>query len=335
MLKEVITKKKTRGEEIVEQMANTEIKGDLIALSWLKELSNKRGYANVYAALLLAEIVYWFRPNTKTGKKKFHRHTLYLSYKDLERRLGMSKDAASAAFDYLKKKGLIEWEFSKNKQDRNWRYVYLNVEALNAINYDIDELDEEELEYMQEEDENDTDDDLDNDSEEEIVVHASEEEPADDISKSEMPFNSEHKMDDIDTVRDQIDYCRLKRELWSETKLDLMVKLILDVKNSTKETIRYGMKDFNGDEFRRRMIKFNYANASQVMEEIGNDSGFEGQLPTYMYNSEGFIKKNEERKKHKTPFHNIDMTHDYDYYDHEKKLLDDSHREAQRYEGGL
>ena len=106
--------------EIVNKMGKITIEGNVIPNEWYIHLRNEKGKTQTNAALILADIVYWYRPipiyDIKTGKlighgKKFKEDLLQLSYKYFSDKFGFSENQTRNALIFLEEKGLIFRKF--------------------------------------------------------------------------------------------------------------------------------------------------------------------------------------------------------------------------------
>lgn len=97
---------------------NIYLEGNIIDHSWY-QIFKKSGKIQTNAIILLSDIVYWYRPTAirdlDTGevsyKKKFHADILQRSYPQIEEMLGLTKDQARLALEFLESFGIIEREF--------------------------------------------------------------------------------------------------------------------------------------------------------------------------------------------------------------------------------
>ena len=139
----------TRG--VICQMAQLKFEGHIIPHSWWKRLKYANGKPNTNAALILSDIVYWYRPilvvDEGTGavqgyRKRFKGDLLQRSYQDLANRFGLTKRQAKEACDYLKQEiGVIGLVFrhitaAQGKPLANVMYISLNVEVLKQLTFD-------------------------------------------------------------------------------------------------------------------------------------------------------------------------------------------------------
>lgn len=106
--------------EMVDEMNTLNISGNVTPTVWFKTLVKDSGKPYLLAIVILADIVYWYRPtevrDELTGqlvgyKKKFKSDLLQRSYDDISNLFGCSKKDAQRAVAYLEQKGIIERVF--------------------------------------------------------------------------------------------------------------------------------------------------------------------------------------------------------------------------------
>lgn len=133
-------------KNIVLEMKNLNIEGNVIDNGWIENLRYDNGKPNMNAIMILSEIVYWYKPTlvrdeitgeVKGYKKKFKADKLQKSYEALGDRIGITKRQAKACCDFLKKKGLITVEFRRvtvnGRMYNNVMFVEPVVENLKKI----------------------------------------------------------------------------------------------------------------------------------------------------------------------------------------------------------
>ena len=105
------------GNATVDALIETNITGNVVPLEWYHTETKPGGGADLTAIAILADIVYWYRPQPMrdeiTGafigyRKRFRGKYLQRSYKDLSERLGISKDQTVRAVKRLEELGIIE-----------------------------------------------------------------------------------------------------------------------------------------------------------------------------------------------------------------------------------
>ena len=149
---------------VVSDMIGLEITGNVIPAAWYENLRTEERWRagkdkegnpkrilikskpHTLAILLLADIVYWYRPiedrEELTGRiighrKKFEADRLQRSYGAFAEQYGFPKDMVRKALRYLENKGVIDLElkdFNKNGMHlSNVLYIGLNVERLKEL----------------------------------------------------------------------------------------------------------------------------------------------------------------------------------------------------------
>lgn len=123
------------------------VSGNHIPHRWYITLRDSHGRVHGNAIHLLAEIVFWFRPvdifDEVSGKivglgQKFAAEKLQIRYKQIEDKLGLTKQQAYDSLLFLEEKGIIEKEIVKvlvlptGQKLYNVMYVDLNYDALMA-----------------------------------------------------------------------------------------------------------------------------------------------------------------------------------------------------------
>ncbi len=116
--------------------------GNIIATSWYEHVRLPNGKPDTNALLLLAEIVYWFRPieDGEPIKQKFMHDKLHLSYKQIENKFGLTHRQTHDALWRLRDAGFITVEergFRTEEGDWHRRlFINLNSDAVKAITHD-------------------------------------------------------------------------------------------------------------------------------------------------------------------------------------------------------
>jgi uncharacterized phage protein (TIGR02220 family) len=108
------------GHSVVDAIGRMHISGTVIPFPWFQKLTFSSGKPHINAILILADIVYWYRPTVNrdeatgavtTVKKKFAKDMLHRSYQAFADQFGLSKRQAKQACDFLEEQGLIRREF--------------------------------------------------------------------------------------------------------------------------------------------------------------------------------------------------------------------------------
>ena len=114
--------KMRRAQEIVEAIGRLHLRGNILPFSWLQHplLCSDKGKVNLNAAVILSDVVYWYRPqeirDEATGKitelrRKFRADKLQKSYQAWADQFGLTKRQVKDAVAFLRKRGLITTEF--------------------------------------------------------------------------------------------------------------------------------------------------------------------------------------------------------------------------------
>lgn len=145
-----------RGYEIKErdtavlQVRELSITGTVIPPQWLKTITFDNGRPNVIACLILADVVYWYRPieirNELTGefvgwRKRFKADLLQRNYADIGATYGLTKRQVSDNAKRLEEDhGVIRREFrtvtmKNGRKANNVLFIDLNVDRLRELTY--------------------------------------------------------------------------------------------------------------------------------------------------------------------------------------------------------
>jgi DnaD/phage-associated family protein len=135
------------------KMASLHITGNIIDLKWFKHVKMANGKPDSIALLLLADIVYWYRPiemrDEQTGlvigyRKKFAADKLQRSYDAFAEAYGYTKDQVKDALKRLEDKALIDLDFRhptiNGQKLGNVLYIGLNVDRLAEISSPLQAL---------------------------------------------------------------------------------------------------------------------------------------------------------------------------------------------------
>jgi hypothetical protein len=134
----------------VASMIGLEITGNVIPLEWFNHIKHKNGKPHTTAIMLLADIVYWYRPieerDEKTGKvtgyrKKFEADKLQRSYSAFANLYGYTKNQIREAIDVLEELGVVSTEFRhpviNGQKLGNVLYIELKVDTLLKITHPL------------------------------------------------------------------------------------------------------------------------------------------------------------------------------------------------------
>ena len=132
--------------EIVSKIGNISIEGNVIPNEWYTHLRNENGKFHSIAAIILADIVYWYRPipiydiTTKQVigfGKKFKEDHLQAGYKYFNEKFGLTESQTRSALVFLEKNHLIFREFRNiivtGQVVNNVMYIGINPENISKI----------------------------------------------------------------------------------------------------------------------------------------------------------------------------------------------------------
>ncbi len=123
------------GNAIVDENARLNISGNIIPQAWYRTVVRESGKPNLTAIVILADIVYWYKPaeirDESTGqvvalKKKFKADLLQRSYQQISEQFGISKKEATNAIIFLEKLGVVK---------RVFRTITINGLVINNVLY--------------------------------------------------------------------------------------------------------------------------------------------------------------------------------------------------------
>lgn len=136
------------GSLVVDRMFGFDITGNVIPHSWYKTIVNKDGKPMANAILVLAEIVYWYRPTVErdpqdskkiTIKKRFHGDVLQMGYGQLEEKFNLTHYQLRSAIAVLENLGVIRRDFRsltvRGIKLSNVMYIELDPDRLYELTY--------------------------------------------------------------------------------------------------------------------------------------------------------------------------------------------------------
>ena len=140
------------GNQIVDQITELRITGNIIPENWYKAITKLNGKPYLNAIIILSDLVYWYRASEvrdeETGmligyRQKFRGDLLRRSYQQLADKFGLSKRDVINAIVSLEKDGLIRRVFRTVAVGNNVRstvmnnvlYIELCAEKLREITY--------------------------------------------------------------------------------------------------------------------------------------------------------------------------------------------------------
>lgn len=139
------------GNETVDRMTYFGITGNVTPHSWFKTILKDTGRPHLLAIELLADIVYWYRPqeirDENTGhllryQKKFSGDMLQKSYEAYAEFFGEKKRIIKEAMDVLVRLGVVKRQFRTVKTSvatlSSVMFLDLDIESLHALTYPED-----------------------------------------------------------------------------------------------------------------------------------------------------------------------------------------------------
>lgn len=139
------------GNQTVDILGTINFSGNVIPASWFKTITKADGKAHLLAIVILADIVYWYRPqevrDENTGmligyRKKFKSDLLQRSYDSIADFVGEGKQPVRRAVKLLENLGVIRVEFrtinANGKRCNNVMFIDLNADKLYDITYPKD-----------------------------------------------------------------------------------------------------------------------------------------------------------------------------------------------------
>lgn len=136
------------GNRIVDEVGRINISGNIIPMVWFRAIRYPNGKPNVNAIIILADIVYWYRPteirDEITGQvvgrhKKFRDDLLQRSYGQISELFGLTKKQVVTAVNTLEQMGVIKRKFRNMRINgqfvSNVLYLELVPQRLLEITY--------------------------------------------------------------------------------------------------------------------------------------------------------------------------------------------------------
>lgn len=136
------------GNPAVDRMSRLQITGNVIPVAWFKTIRKATGKPNLNAIIILADIVYWYRPvevrDEATGqliglRKRFSADLLQRNYQQMSEQFGISKRDTTNAIVELEKLGVIRRVFRTIEKGghlvSNVLFLDLDVDVLEKLTY--------------------------------------------------------------------------------------------------------------------------------------------------------------------------------------------------------
>ncbi|RZT02819.1 hypothetical protein EV209_0946 [Cuneatibacter caecimuris] len=286
---------------IVDQMANIVITGNVIPQNWYRAIVKPTGKPYVEAIMILADIVYWYRPtevrDEMTGQttrlqKKFHGDLLQRSYQQISDQFGISKRQAARAVVALEELGVIRREFRDLKI--NGRSVN-NVMYLELIPGRLQELtnpiqgDNESMSPILETP------DAKNDDRTIGKMETDHSGKCDTNTKISPEINNKEYsilsyQEELEHFKKQIDYDAIRLDMpYQAEQLDEIVSLAVEVLTTTKETIRVNKEERQTYLVQAQFRKLNMGHIRYVLDCLAHNTtevrNIKAMLITSLYNA--------------------------------------------------
>lgn len=124
------------------EIGKMNLRGNLVPEAWFQNITRPNGKAYITAIIILADIIYWYRPteirNEHTGKiigyrQKFKADMLQKSYSELANKFGISKNEAINAVKHLEEIGVIKRVFRTIKSMPNTLFIDIFPQKIQEI----------------------------------------------------------------------------------------------------------------------------------------------------------------------------------------------------------
>lgn len=124
------------------EIGKMNITGNVFPNAWYQNILTPSGKAYLTAIVILAEILYWYRPteirNEHTGmtvgyRQKFKDDMLQKKYSELSEKFGISKREATNAVVHLEKIGLIKRIFRNTHNCSNVMYIDIYPKEIQKV----------------------------------------------------------------------------------------------------------------------------------------------------------------------------------------------------------
>ena len=139
------------GIESVDKLYGATLTGNLVPPAWCHKIVGENGKPNMNAVMILAEIMYWYRPkveriegdqNDVQLKKKFKADLLQLSYRRIMNEFNLTRDQCKRALDLLERMSLIKRHYKTvdlNDGSKLGNVMYIELFTDNVLKLSEDE----------------------------------------------------------------------------------------------------------------------------------------------------------------------------------------------------
>jgi len=121
----------------VDAIGQMHFEGNIIPMEWFKHIRFENGKPDIISINILADIIYWYKPNVIDNKyiKKFKTDILQRNYQYYASLFGITKYRVSRALKHLESLGLIRTMTSRAILGPNVQFIEPVPDALKAITY--------------------------------------------------------------------------------------------------------------------------------------------------------------------------------------------------------
>lgn len=286
---------------IVDQMAGIVITGNVIPQNWYRAIVKPTGKPYVEAIMILADIVYWYRPtevrDEMTGQttrlqKKFHGDLLQRSYQQISDQFGISKRQAARAIVALEELGVIRREFRDLKINgrnvNNVMYLELIPGRLQELTNPMQDDHEPISPILEIPDAKKKDRTI----EKMATGHSGK---CDTNTKISPEINNKEYsilsyQEELEQFKNQIDYDVIRLEMpYQAEQLDEIVSLAVEVLTTTKETIRVNKEERQTYLVQTQFRKLNMGHIRYVLDCLAHNTtevrNIRAMLITTLYNA--------------------------------------------------
>lgn len=286
---------------IVDQMASIVITGNVIPQSWYKTIVKPTGKPYVEAIMILADIVYWYRPtevrDETTGQttclqKKFHGDLLQRSYQQISDQFGVSKRQAARAIVALEELGVLRREFRDLKINgrsvNNVMYLELMPERLQELTNPLQDDRKSVspiLETPHAQNSDRTIEEMETGRTRECDTNTK---ISPEINNKEYSILSYQK--ELEEFKRQIDYDAIRLDMpYQAEQLDGIVALAVEVLTTTKQTIRINKEERQTYLVQAQFRKLNMGHIRYVLDCLAHNTtevrNIRAMLITSLYNA--------------------------------------------------
>lgn len=282
----------------VDKLYGLPITGNIVPSVWCHEIIGENGKPNMNAVMILAEIVYWYRPKVENTEgvqndiqlqKKFKADLLQLSYRKIMNKFNLSKDQCKRALDLLENMGLIKRHYRMITADDGTKFnnvMYIELIAEKVIELTCDEThDPGVIEPHRVRDEM---------HEGHVNIHT----PgmADHMTNTENTTKNTDKdypsiyQDELVKVRKQVDYdCLIIDRKKDRKTIDDIIGLIVEVNLSNRASYSINQESISPARLRQRLSKIDSDIIKSLLDKIQTVNSpvtnMQSYLLTMMYNA--------------------------------------------------